>query len=112
MELFKKKSETPESVKQKLGILQGKARKKTLGQVRQAVRAAYDAKRIVFWIREGKVEYTDKSGEKETMTPEELAAFFWTKFNNELLLFNRDANLGTLEISTEDILQIIWETIR
>jgi capsule polysaccharide export protein KpsE/RkpR len=83
-----------------------KVRVVMLKKAEDAVNKAYKQKRLVF-KSDGQIDYTDKSGKKETYSDADLAALLWDKLNNEVMAFQNIANLAMIDITPDDIKAIL-----
>jgi hypothetical protein len=80
-----------------------------MGQIKGTLNKAYKEDRLTF--ADERVEYTDKEGETHKLTLDELASYFWDKFNSQLIggTGMASSNLSAVEIAPEDIKAVLLE---
>lgn len=86
------------------------ARKKALSMAKDGIKKLYQENRLVY-KENGMMEYTDKSGQKQTQTVDGMGGVIWLKMNNELMqrIGKVEASFVGLNITPEDIKSIIVE---
>jgi hypothetical protein len=95
-----------------MGFLEKVARNRVLGQAKDAIEKSVKQGRLKF-CPDGKIEYTDKAGARQTLTLKGCADLFWMKMDNEMsgtvdrATGQAGMGLAVLGVTPDDILKII-----
>ncbi len=93
-----------------MNILVRQARKRQMKQIRKAVAQTHKEGRLKF-VGDDKLEFVEQDGRVREISLVDCAADFWQRWNNKMMadIGSPYANLGTFEISPDDIKEMILE---